>query len=54
MPVPAGAGGTSKHSLVVCSQVRTVDQTRIVGRLGTLPAPVMDAIGLGLQAILDL
>jgi mRNA-degrading endonuclease toxin of MazEF toxin-antitoxin module len=39
---------------VVCSQVRTIDQTRILGRLGTLPAPIMDAVAAGLRAILDL
>lgn len=54
VPVPSGIGGTTKDSLVVCSQVRTVDQTRIVGRVGTLPAPIMDAVGVGLRAILDL
>lgn len=54
VPVPAGVGGMTKASVIVCSQVRTVDQTRILKRLGTLPAPAMDAVGAGLRAILDL
>jgi mRNA interferase MazF len=54
VPVPRGTGGATKDSLVVCSQIRVVDQSRIVGRLGTLPASIMDAVAVGLRAILDL
>ena len=48
------AGGTSKDSLVVCNQIRTVDSTRISGTIGSLPAPIMAAIDRGLRLILDI
>jgi mRNA interferase MazF len=52
--VASGVAGTTKDSMIVCSQVRTVDQTRIVGRVGRLPRQVMDQVSAGLRAILDL
>ncbi len=53
--IACGAGGTSKESLVVCKQVRTVDRKRLRGNaLGTLPAETMQLIDDGLRAILDL
>jgi mRNA interferase MazF len=54
VPVARGVAGASKDSLVVCSQVRTVDQIRIVAHLGRLSATVMDQVGAGLRAVLDL
>jgi mRNA interferase MazF len=52
--VAAGIGGTTKESLVVCSQIRTVDNVRLVEKLGALPAHVMRQVDAGLRAILDL
>lgn len=52
--VAAGTAGTSKDSLVVCNQIRTVDSTRISGKIGSLPAPIMAAIDRGLRLILDI
>ena len=52
--VAAGVGGTTKDSLVVCSQIRTVDNVRLVEKLGALPVHVMRQVDAGLRAILDL
>lgn len=52
--VPAGTGGTTKDSLVVCNSVRSVDKRRIVGYDGALPADIMTEVSRGLRAILDL
>jgi mRNA interferase MazF len=52
--IDAGVGGTTKDSLVVCSQIRTIDNVRIREKLGTLPADVMERLGAGLRAVLDL
>lgn len=54
VPVPAGIGGTTKDSLVVCAQVRVVDRLRVGDNLGTLPSDIMDQVSKGLRAILDL
>lgn len=54
IPVAAGVGGTTKDSLIVCSQIRTVDNVRLTAKLGVLPAKVMERLDTGLRAILDL
>jgi mRNA interferase MazF len=54
VPVAAGVGGTTKDSLVVCSQIRAVDRVRITTKLGELPPAVMQQVSAGLRAILDL
>lgn len=55
IPVAAGVGGTTKDSLVLCDQLRVIDQVRVtVGDFGSLPAPVMEQVDAGLRVILDL
>jgi mRNA interferase MazF len=54
IPVCAGIGGATKDSVIVCSQVRTIDRMRIVGRLGALPPEIMEQVGDGLRAVLDI
>ncbi len=54
VPVASGSGGTTKNSLIVCSQIRTIDVVRVVEKLGKLPADVMLRLDAGLRAILDL
>lgn len=51
--VPAGAGGSTKDSLIVCNAIRSVDRARVGEYLGTLPEAVMSAVDRGLRAILD-
>jgi mRNA interferase MazF len=53
--IPAGLGGTTKDSRIAVHQIRALDKRRIVGsKSGELPSAIMDAVGHGLRAILDL
>ena len=54
VPVASGTGGTTKNSVILCSQIRTIDVVRVIEKLGTLPADVMLRLDAGLRAILDL
>lgn len=52
--VPAGTAGTTKDSLVLCAQLRVVDEVRILAELGFLPNDIMERVNAGLRVILDL
>ena len=52
--VAAGTAGTSKDSLVICNQIRTVDSRRVGDKVGSLPAELMAAVEKGIRLILDL
>lgn len=52
--IPAGVGGTSKESLVVCSHIRTVDNVRLSETVGVVPPELMKRVDAGLRAVLDL
>jgi len=53
--VPRGIAGTTKDSLVVCSQLRAVDKRRFTGdKVGELPAAIMQHVDRGLTVILAL
>ena len=52
--VAQSEGGTSKESLIVCNQVRSIDKTRLGNHLGTLSTDTMDKVDRGLRAILNL
>lgn len=55
VPVPAGpASGLRETSWANCTQVFTVDKSRLVQRLGVVTNPVMASIGKALAATLDL
>lgn len=51
--VAAGVGGLTKDSRVLCQQIRAVDKKRIGKRVGQLPYDVMERVGAGLRAVLD-
>lgn len=53
--VPRGTAGTTKDSLVVCSQIRAVDKRRITGdKVGELPPEIMRHLDRGLTIVLAL
>jgi mRNA interferase MazF len=55
VPVPRGAGtGLRADSWANCTQVFTVDKSRLRTRLGAVPGPVLRAIGLALADTLGL
>lgn len=52
--VPAGAGGLTQDSVVLCEQIRVIDKRRIIKVLGHLDAPYMQQIAKALSALLGL
>ena len=52
--IPAGAGGLSQDSVVLCEQIRVVDQRRIIRVLGHLDDPHMQALAEALRIILGI
>ena len=52
--VPAGEGGLTQDSVALCEQIRVVDTSRLISKLGDLPAPRMQEIDDALRAILQL
>lgn len=52
--VPAGVGGLTQDSVVLCEQIRVIDKQRIIKVLGHLDDPYLDAIAKALSTILGL
>ena len=52
--VPAGVGGLSQDSVVLCEQIRVIDKRRIIKVLGHLDKPYMEEIAKALSTILGL
>jgi mRNA interferase MazF len=52
--IPGGEGGLAQDSVALCEQIRVVDRSRLIARLGTLPAQRMLEIGDALKIILEL
>ncbi|MGA9405832.1 MAG: type II toxin-antitoxin system PemK/MazF family toxin [Bacteroidota bacterium] len=49
-----GEGGTTKDSIVLCEQVKAVDEGRLVEKRGNLNASIMHKIDVGLRTALSL
>ncbi|MEH1923531.1 type II toxin-antitoxin system PemK/MazF family toxin [Nostoc sp.] len=52
--VPAGIGGLSQDSVVLCEQVRVVDKSRIIRVIGHLDDNYLDELAIALCTILGL
>lgn len=52
--VPKGEGGLEKDSVVLCNQIRTVDESRFGKILGSLQASTMERVGEALKISLAL
>lgn len=52
--IPAGAGGLPTISFAVCHQVATLDRMKLTKRIGSLPGEVLEEVGSGLKAAMDL
>jgi mRNA interferase MazF len=52
--VPAGEGGLTVDSLLLCHQIRVLDSSRLATRMGTISKPVLDAIARKLSYTLAL
>lgn len=52
--VKKGEGGLSKDSVILCDQIRTVDESRIIHTLGRMPHSVMERVNTALKISLAL
>lgn len=52
--IPAGTGGLSQDSVVLCEQIRVIDTRRIVRVLGHLDDAHMEEVARALRTILGL
>jgi mRNA interferase MazF len=52
--IPAGTGGLSQDSVMLCEQIRVIDKRRIIRILGHLDDIHMDEVTRALRAILGL
>jgi mRNA interferase MazF len=52
--IPAGVGGLSQDSVVLCEQIRVIDKRCIIRVLGHLDESHMDEVSRALRAILGL
>ncbi|MCC5598165.1 type II toxin-antitoxin system PemK/MazF family toxin [Nostoc favosum] len=52
--VPAGIGGLSQDSVVLCEQLRVVDKSRIIRVIGHLDNSYLDNLAIALCTILGL
>lgn len=52
--VPAGVGGLSQDSVLLCEQIRVIDKQRIIRILGRLDDSAMQQVATALSAILGL
>jgi len=52
--VPAGIGGLSQDSVVLCEQIRVIDKSRVIRVLGHLDRSYMDGIAKAVRTILGL
>ena len=52
--VPAGVGGLSRDSVLLCEQIRVIDKRRIVKVLGRLDEPYLEKMDRALHAVLGL
>ncbi len=52
--VPAGIGGLSKDSVILCEQIRVIDKSRIIKVLGDLDRKYLKQLNKALSIILGL
>ena len=52
--VPAGVGGLSQDSVVLCEQIRVIDKSRIIRAIGHLDDVYMEELAKALCTILGL
>lgn len=52
--VPAGAGGLTMDSIVVCEQVRAISKTRLTRSLGKFDRTILTRIEAAIKITLDL
>ncbi len=52
--LPPGTGGLKEDGAAVCHQITTLDRSKLIQRIGTLPETVLRAVEAGILAAIDL
>ncbi len=52
--IPAGSAGLPRPSIALCHQVTTLDRAKLTRKIGALSPELLQAVGGGLKAALDL
>jgi mRNA-degrading endonuclease toxin of MazEF toxin-antitoxin module len=52
--IPSGVAGLSRAGVAICHQVTTLDRAKLTKRIGSLPPELIEDLGNGLKAALDL
>lgn len=52
--IPAGEGGLTQDSVALCEQIRVLDHSRLLSKIGDLPQGRMHEVDDALRAILEL
>lgn len=52
--VPAGEGGLNRESVLLCEQIRVIDKSRLIAKLGELTAERLREVNEVLRTILDI
>ena len=52
--IPAGVGGLTEDSILLCEQIRVIDKRRLVRRIGNIDEEDMRAVVVALKVILGL
>lgn len=52
--LPKGEGGIAKDSIALCHQITTLDQSKLIGLIGTLSPSALHGVEEGLKAAVDL
>ena len=52
--IEASDGGLDRRSVAMCDNLRALDRRRLVGRLGSLSPPVLNAVAHRLRLLLEL
>ena len=52
--VPAGIGGLVEESILLCEQIRVIDKTRLVRKIGSVGEEYLRAVDTAIKVILGL
>ena len=52
--IPAGVGGLTEESILLCEQIRVIDKRRLVRKIGSIGEEHLREVGIAIKVILGL
>ena len=52
--IPAGTGGLTEESILLCEQIRVIDKRRLVRKIGSVEQEQLTEVGIAIKVILGL